>query len=327
MNERTPTSRKSLNWTVFFILLLLGSISIGIALNRKKNAQKEFERYFRPRPSRSDNLNPDGPELVILADPKVVSRIKANMILVEGGRFKMGCGLKEEDCSFITIPRHSVNVTSFQINKFEVTRSEWLAVMGRMPKSKVGSGCPECPVVDISWNEIQIFLRQLSALDSGKHDFRLPTEAEWEYAARGGKETNGFIFSGSDSLDEVAWFRNNSGGKYSAREHSLLNMGQDDLPSFHGASVHPVGTKQPNELNLYDMSGNAAEYCEDLVHIGYEGAPRDGSAWLSTPNQLRIMRGENWLESEKHFAVWDRSFAPQSMGSIRTGFRIARDKE
>jgi TonB family protein len=184
------------------------------------------------------------------------------MVFVEGGIFLMGNNsyYSEEE------PAHSVTLSSFNIGKFEVTQAQWKAVMGSNPS--INRGCDNCPVEYISWNEIQEYIQKLNSQTN--RSYRLPTEAEWEYAAKGGKASKGFTYSGSNDLDSVAWYDKNSGLK-----------------------THVVGTKQANELGLFDMSGNVMEWCADWYSnynsysetnpkgpsLGESRVSRDGSAF------------------------------------------------
>lgn len=158
------------------------------------------------------------------------------MIRVVGGTFTMGATSEQgSDATDKERPAHEVTLGGFYIGKFEVTQELWQAVMGNNPSSSFGSGLP---VVNVSWNDCQDFIQKLNSL-TGK-SFRLPTEAEWEYAARGGRRSKGYKYSGSDTIDDVAWYSENSSSK-----------------------THQVGTKSPNELGIYDMSGNVFEWCQD----------------------------------------------------------------
>ena len=187
------------------------------------------------------------------------------MVFVRGGTFQMGCTEEQQDCGEHEKPVREVTVSDFYIGQYEVTQKQWRDIKGSNPSRF--SDCDDCPVEKVSWQDVQDFLQQLNAKYPGK-DYRLPTEAEWEYAARGGK-SNGFEFSGSDDLELVAWHDGNSMGK-----------------------THPVGLKKSNSLKIFDMSGNVCEWCQDYWHLNYEKAPIDGSAWIKgRANDGRVFRG------------------------------------
>ena len=215
------------------------------------------------------------------------------MVYVEGGTFTMGATSEQDDYAWDDEkPAHSVTLDGYYIGKYEVTQELWEAVMGSNPSHFKGDNLPvEC----VSWDDVQEFLRKLNAM-TGKR-YRLPTEAEWEFAARGGNGSRGCKYSGSNSIDDVAWFYYNSG------------------------CPNAVGTKSPNELGIYDMSGNVWEWCHDWKG-DYSCYPQRNP---KGPNSgaCRVYRGGSWLNSARYCRVSHRDFiAPDSRDS-RLGFRLA----
>ncbi len=205
------------------------------------------------------------PKIILPEEPKLEPRLpfEPEMVFVPGGTFKMGSNDYDDEK-----PIHEVTVQDFYIGKYPVTQAQWHAVMGTNPS--YFKNCNDCPVESVSWNDAQDFIKKLNA-KTGKN-YRLPTEAEWEYAARGGRESKGFKYAGSNNLNEVGWYGSNAKDK-----------------------THPVGQKKANELGIYDMSGNVWEWCEDVWHDNYNGAPKDGSAWLRGGDQARrVVRGGSW---------------------------------
>jgi formylglycine-generating enzyme required for sulfatase activity len=207
------------------------------------------------------------------------------LVGVRGGVFEMGCKAGRDDkmaaCSTDNVPVHWVKVNDFKIGKYEVTQGVWRAVMGSLPTSITGAYLGnDKPVVYVSHDDMvgdNGFLKKLNAL-TGK-TFRLPTEAEWEYAARGCEagSCESFEFSGSDNLADVGWYASNR-------------------PS---ANAQPVGGKQPNALGIYDMSGNVWEWCIDWYDAAYypsgttESTPQDNPE-NTTVNSHRVPRGGAW---------------------------------
>jgi len=218
------------------------------------------------------------------------------MVFVEGGTFLMGCTAENDnDCSFVSKPVHQVTLNSFYIGKYEVTQAQWKAITGKNPSHFKGDSLP---VDQVTWVEMNEFIDKLNAV-TGKQ-YRLPTEAEWEFAARGGNKSNGYMFSGSNTIHEVAWFRNNS-----------------------RKTTHPVGTKQPNELGIHDMSGNVKEFCSD--YIDYYSSDSQTNPTGPSSGIGRAARGGYWETREKDMYVWERTFEGSNISNHFLGFRLAHN--
>ena len=219
-----------------------------------------------------------------------VNGVSFNMVNVEGGTFQMGSNDGESDEQ----PVHSVTLSDYYIGQTEVTQKLWQAVMGSNPSYSGFVGAKN-PVNNVSWNDCQEFISKLNRLTGGR--FRLPTEAEWEYAARGGNKSRGYKYSGSDDLGSVAWYSENSG----------------DM-------VYPVGSKSPNELGLYDMSGNVWEWCSDVYDL-YSSSPQTNPTGPSSGSH-HVLRGGCCFGVESYCRSAERII----LGStLRTyfGFRLA----
>ncbi len=186
------------------------------------------------------------------------------MIPVNGGTFTMGATSEMTEPWDDEKPTHQVILSSYYIGETEVTQALWKAVMGNNPSHFNGDNLP---VESVSWNDCQTFIRKLNDL-TGRH-FRLPTEAEWEFAARGGNQSRHTQYSGSSRIDDVAWYFDNSGSK-----------------------SHPVKTKQPNELGIYDMTGNVFEWCQDWFG-NYSNSAQTNPTGPSS-GSCRVFRGGAW---------------------------------
>ena len=229
---------------------------------------------------------------VVVAEVVTVNGVSFNMIKVEGGMFQMG-GNGEYDGK----PIHQVTLTNdYYIGETEVTQELWTAVMGSNPSHFTSSN--QLPVEMVSWDDCQTFITKLNELTG--RTFRLPTEAEWEFAARGGNASKGDTYSGSNTIDEVAWYNSNSSSK-----------------------THEVATKTPNELGIYDMSGNVWEWCQDWYGSYSSDAQTNPTGPAS--GSYRVIRGGCWDDSGYYCRVANRSGGRVSGagGISRLGFRLA----
>jgi len=230
-----------------------------------------------------------------------VNGVSFSMVKVEGGTFTMGGTSEQGDDAWDREkPTHKVTLSPYSIGQTEVTQALWIAVMEDNPSyysSRKGFEDDfRRPVEDVNWYACQKFIQKLNEL-TGK-TFRFPTEAEWEFAARGGNNSNHYKFSGSNNLDDVAWFRDNSGN-----------------------CTHPVATKAPNELGIYDMSGNVYEWCWDGSYLYDVGAQTDPGS--NAGSSYRIIRGGRSNSYETQCRVSFRSWYSTSAAFNDTGLRLA----
>lgn len=227
-----------------------------------------------------------------------VNGISFEMVKVEEGTFRMGATPEQaRDAQGDEKPAHNVLMSSFYIGKNEVIQELWLAVMGANPSDDDFKGT-KVPVVNISWEDCKDFIKKLNKLTGKK--FRLPTEAEWEFAARGGILSKGYKYAGSDNIDEVAWYDGNSGNH-----------------------PHPVGQKQPNELGLYDMSGNVYEWCQDWYSSSYYKSSTYKNPTGPENGDNRVCRGGSCQRKASSCRSSFRSLSKPSTGGKNLGLRLA----
>ena len=226
-----------------------------------------------------------------------VNGVSFEMIAVKGGTFTMG-GTAEQGsgCDNDEKPTHNVTLSDYYIGKFEVTQELWKAVMGSNPSNWKGDNLP---VETVSWNDVQKFIEKLNQKTGA--NFRLPTEAEWEYAARGGNKSRGYKYSGSNNIGDVAWYTDNSGSK-----------------------THQVGTKSPNELGIYDMSGNVWEWCQDWY--GNYSSSSQSNPTGPTSGSRRVGRGGSWGYNAKICRGSHRCNRYPDSRYYDLGFRLAAGK-
>lgn len=229
-----------------------------------------------------------------LIETFTVNGVSFKMVEVQGGTFLMG-GTSEQgsDAWDNEMPVHQVTLSSFAIGQTEVTQELWMAVMGTNPSKFKGN--LQLPVEYVSWNDCQEFIAKLNQMTG--INFRLPTEAEWEYAARGGNKSRSFKYAGSNTATNVAWIRSNSSSR-----------------------THQVASKEPNELGLYDMSGNVLEWCMDWQG-GYSSNAQINPTGSAT-GTYRILRGGCWDMSENSSRVSARIMGSPGHGTNIDGLRL-----
>ena len=225
-----------------------------------------------------------------------VKGVPFTMIYVEGGSFVMGCTSEQSDCESYERPTHRVMLDSYYIGETEVTQELWRAVMGDNPSNFRGDET-KLPVEMVSWEDCQLFITLLNRMTGRK--FRLPTEAEWEYAARGGRKSENNKYAGAPSLDYVGWYTNNSGSR-----------------------THDVKSKIPNELGIYDMSGNVWEWCQDWYGSGYYANSPQANPTGPSSGSNRVLRGGSWGNYAQHCRVAYRAGNTPSCRNSYCGFRL-----
>lgn len=229
-----------------------------------------------------------------------IKGVSFDMVLVKGGTFIMGANsLSNRDNEKFVIKRHEVALSDYMIGKTEVTQELWQAVMGSNPSHFRGDSLP---VEKVSWDECIVFIKKLNefTIDSRPKGwaFCLPTEAEWEYAARGGNMSQNYKYSGGNDIDSVAWHGGNSSNK-----------------------THAVATKSPNELGLYDMSGNVWEWCYDW-YGSCSDAPQTNPIGPSSGSR-HVIRGVGWRKYSEPWTVFHRISGTPGYNSNRLGLRLA----
>lgn len=226
-----------------------------------------------------------------------VNGVKFTMVPVEGGTFTMGATSEQgSDALEGEYPAHQVTLSDYYIWQTEVTQALWKAVMGSNPSDSKGDNLP---VEQVSWDDCQVFIQKLNQL-TGKQ-FRLPTESEWEYAARGGRKSRGYKYAGDNDIGLVAWYEDNSGNE-----------------------THPVATKQANELGVYDMSGNVEEWCSD-GYDGYQSSSQSDPQGPSSGSD-RVGRGGSFFFDARYCRVSNREYYTPDFRTFDLGLRLSCKK-
>jgi len=280
-----------------------GGSSIGgkLVLLGKDYKDEKLKIKHRDSDSPNDNDSKYGLRLVLQLDDlisvdsseimNIIDKIEKNMVLIKGGTFEMGNELGEKSEK----PSHTISIDDYFINRFEITQFEWGRIMGYCTQ-----GVDSLPIHSINWNDIKLFIQKINNI-AGKN-YRLPTEAEWEYAAKGGNYNGKFKFAGGDDLDEIAWWSGNS-----------------------SKSIHSIGTKVPNQLGLFDMSGNVWEWCSDFYNEEYyEDSPKLNPRGPDT-GEFRVVRGGSYLTEGKFLFTTARFGLYSSSIGSDLGFRLVHD--
>ena len=282
------------------LTLLLMLCPIGMAAQSTITHNKPKPAVTKPKPAAKPKAKPkpaprrnstshSGSTVSLSAE---LNKLINNMVYVSGGTFIMGATSEQgSDADDSEKPTHSVTLSSYYICKYEVTQALWRAVMGSNPSYFKGDNLP---VERVSWNDCQTFINRLNNYTG--RNFRLPTEAEWEFAARGGNYSRRYKYSGSNYIGDVAWYCDNSD------------------------RTHPVGTKQANELGLYDMSGNVWEWCSDWY--GSYSSYSQSNPTGATSGFGRVERGGNWCGLARYCCSSHRSYYAPGNSFDDLGLRL-----
>lgn len=285
--ERIAKHDSKSRTNVFMLTIVLGALLVGFVMFAQGNYFPEKSTPY-PFPSPNSNQN------------TFTNSIGMDFVLIPTGEFEMGSPSDEKSRANDEGPVHEVQISdSFYLGKYEVTQKQWRKIMKNNPSNFKGD---DLPVETVYWNDVQEFVRKLNEWE-GTDKYRLPSEAEWEYAARAGTTTR-YSFGDDDAkLGDFAWYRDNSGSK-----------------------THPVGQKQPNSWGLYDMHGNVYEWVQDEWHSNYNGAPTDGSAWEDGSVSLRVNRGGSWYRYAWYSRSADRRNYDQNNRRYDSlGFRLVME--
>ena len=288
----------NLLWAILATLVSMPAMAQGVVVFKKDGSRVVFPYEtidsivtynYDETPPTGGNTTQDGENKVY-----TVNGVSFTMVAVKGGTFTMGATAEQIGAESDESPTHSVTLSDYYIGETEVTQELWQAVMGSNPSRFTGN--MQRPVEDVFWNDCQTFITKLNELTG--ESFALPTEAQWEYAARGGKSTKGYLYSGSNSIADVAWYRDNS-----------------------SLTTHPVKSKSPNELGLYDMSGNVWEWCADWFG-SYSSTSQTNPIGPSTGSD-RVLRGGSWLFNAAYCRIAYRFSLTPTNAYGNFGLRLA----
>ena len=267
-------------------------------LNNLKGKNVEYENHINLLNKEIEELKEQIKGLENKEEPEKIAKrgnsIGMKFTRIPAGEFFMGSEESNDEK-----PVHTVKINNaFYLGTYTVTQREWKAVMGDNPSVFKGD---DLPVETVSWDDVQKFIKKLNEME-GTEKYRLPSEAEWEYACRAGTTTRYSFGDDESKLGDYAWYDNNSDDK-----------------------THPVGQKKPNPYGLYDMHGNVWEWVQDEWHGSYDGAPADGSAWERGGGAFRVIRGGGWFSFARYCRSAVRDHGDPHYRDSNLGFRLLQE--
>jgi formylglycine-generating enzyme required for sulfatase activity len=291
---KKPKSR-TVAWGMVLVIAIIMAVWVKNEVEKNRQEQEKIQSIEREAERKRERERQEQETEQKRKDNAKAHFPYSEMMYVDGGAFKMGCTYEQGgNCKNNEKPVHRVTLNSFNIGKYEITQAQWKVIMENDPSSIKGD---DFPVTNVSWDEVQDFIRKLNELTGKK--YRLPTEAEWEYAARGGIKSKSYKYSGSNNINEIAWYNDNSEN-----------------------TIHVVGSEQANELGIFDMTGNVSEWCSDW-YGNYSSAAQTNPKGPSTGGQ-RIIRGGGWNSVPNNSRVSFRnSVSPWNNTYSELGFRLA----
>jgi formylglycine-generating enzyme len=282
-----------------------GQIYLDEYPNGKYAAQARQLKSTEVKSNVAPQVNPAQPVLTLPDD---------GLVFIQGGTFQMGCTNEQKDCSDDEKPAHEITLSDYYLGKYEVTQKLWRDIMGSDPPELAFKGCDQCPVERVSWEDVQDFLTKLNAKYPGRN-YRLPTEAEWEYAAR--ERGRAVLFGNGKNILDPKEVNFNASASYK-KDYSVSG----EYPQ----KTTPVGSFAPNALGLYDMAGNVWECCSDWYGSDYyKNSPATNPTGPATGSS-RVMRGGSWDSNPQNCRVANRNYVSPGYRVSSIGFRLARTK-
>ncbi len=304
IKDALDEAEKQPEGTIYLIPLKLEECDVPERLQRwhwvNLFEEKGYERLMSSLSLRAETITPgNDSEPNLIQEHEIINTVNMEFVLIQPGEFDMGSHANETGRYDDEGPVHHVTMSeAFYLGKYEVTQNQWHEVMGYNPSHFKGD---DRPVENISWDNVQKFIKRLNEKEN-THKYRLPSEAEWEYAARAGTTTR-YSFGDDDSkLGEYAWYGENSGDK-----------------------THPVGKKGANPWGLYDVHGNVREWVQDTWHDTYNGAPIDRTAWRDEVSSLVVLRGGSWFSIASSCRSAGRYYFVSVFRDPNLGFRLLQE--